>query len=105
MDIDDLLLHTINNDPLKIQDAVNQLMAQKAGEMVVQRRDEMAQSVFGGLPQQEVDDQSEAGTESEEDSEETFSDEDIDDFLDQNLEDLLQDLDNIEAENDTEDSQ
>lgn len=108
MDTDDLLIHAINNDPLKIQDAVNHLMVQKAGEMIAQARDEMAQSVFGGIPQEQEVDQQEMETEdSSEDvgQEETYTDDDIDDFLNQNLEDLLQDLDNIEAENDQENSQ
>lgn len=112
MDIDDLLVHAINNDPLKIQDAVNQLMVQKAGEMVAQRRDEMASDMFGGVPQQAEVEQSEVDTEESSEiesedngQEETFTDDDIDEFLNQNLEDLLQDLDNIEAENDQENSQ
>ena len=85
-------------------------MVQKAAELVVQRREEMAQSLFGGLPDEQLDDQpeeqaSQDDEQAEDDSQETFSDDDIEEFLDQNLDDLLQDLDNIEAENDQEDSQ
>lgn len=109
MDIDDLIVNAIEKDPLKIQDAVNHLMVQKAGELVAQRREEMAQTVFGGLPQdeyQQEDDTPEDATDNQDavevDDQDTFSDDDIEEFLDQNLDDILQDLDNIEAEDDQE---
>lgn len=117
MDIDDVIISAMEKDPLKIQDAVNDLMVQKAAELVAQRREEMSQSIFGGIPQDDVEqevDQTEDNpedvqaydAEQQEDGnqEDTFSDDDIEEFLDQNLDDLLQDLDNIEAENE-EDSQ